>query len=55
MKLLIKKNDFNFVPLINLNNDEIINTLSKSKIYIDIGSHPGKDRLPREAALLEIV
>ena len=52
MKLLIKKNNFNFVPLINLNNDEIITTLSKSKIYIDIGSHPGKDRLPREAALL---
>lgn len=52
MNLIIKKNDFKFIPLINLNNDQIINILSRSKIYMDIGSHPGKDRLPREAALL---
>ena len=52
MDYLMKNTNFKFVPLINLTNEEIINILKKSKIYIDIGSHPGKDRLPREAALL---
>lgn len=26
-------------------------TMSKAKLYIDFGGHPGKDRIPREAAL----
>ncbi len=26
-------------------------TLKKAKIYIDFGTHPGKDRIPREAAM----
>ncbi len=52
MNLFIKKNNFKFIPLINLNHNQIINILSKSKIYMDIGSHPGKDRMPREAVLL---
>lgn len=25
--------------------------MSKSKVYIDFGNHPGKDRIPREAAI----
>lgn len=45
--------DLNFIPLINLNLKQIIYTLSKSKIYIDFGFHPGKDHLPREAAILK--
>ena len=52
MDLIIKKSNFKFVPLVNLTNEQIKNNLTKSKIYMDIGSHPGKDRLPREAALL---
>ena len=52
MSLFIKKSNFKFVPLVNLNQNQIVELLSKSKIYMDIGSHPGKDRLPREAALL---
>ena len=52
MDFLMRKSNFKFVPLINLTNEGIIDTLKKSKIYMDIGSHPGKDRLPREAALL---
>jgi hypothetical protein len=30
----------------------MIKILKKSKIYIDFGNHPGKDRIPREAAIL---
>jgi hypothetical protein len=32
--------------------EEVIKLLQKAKVYIDFGHHPGKDRLPREAAIL---
>jgi hypothetical protein len=32
--------------------NEIIDLLKKAKVYIDFGNHPGKDRIPREAAVL---
>ena len=32
--------------------NEILDTLLKSKIYIDFGTHPGRDKIPREAVLL---
>ena len=41
-----------FVPIIDMTRDEVVTTLSKSKMYIDLGQHPGKDRIPREAAIL---
>ena len=40
-----------FVPLANMTESELMDTLTRSKIYIDFGNHPGKDRIPREAAL----
>lgn len=43
--------DYKFVPLVNLSRSELSDLFQKSKIYIDFGNHPGKDRLPREAAL----
>ncbi len=45
--------DIKFIPLIGLNLNQLITILSKSKIYMDFGFHPGQDRLPREAALLK--
>ena len=41
----------NFKPLINMTRDEMSIALSEAKIYIDFGYHPGKDRIPREAAM----
>lgn len=38
------------VPLINMNRDQVKDLLSRAKVYIDFGGHPGKDRIPREAA-----
>jgi hypothetical protein len=35
-----------------MSRNQIIDVLKRSKIYIDFGSHPGKDRFPREAALM---
>ena len=39
--------------MINFSLTELIEILSKSKIYIDFGFHPGVDHLPREAAILK--
>ncbi len=50
-KLINKLPFFKFIPLINMSSTEVSETLSKAMIYIDFGNHPGKDRLPREAAL----
>jgi hypothetical protein len=45
--------DLSFIPLVNMTEKQVIDTLKRSKIYIDFGNHPGKDRIPREAALLK--
>lgn len=38
-------------PLINMTNLQVKEALLNSKVYIDFGNHPGKDRFPREAAI----
>lgn len=38
-------------PLVNLTEEEMIVLMQMSKVYVDFGNHPGKDRIPREAAL----
>ena len=43
--------DLRFVALENMSNDEVVALMRRAKIYIDFGNHPGKDRMPREAAL----
>lgn len=40
-----------FFPLEGLNRERLAEKFLSSKIYIDFGHHPGKDRLPREAAI----
>lgn len=39
------------VPLSNMTRAETVDILNKCKAYVDLGYHPGKDRLPREAAM----
>ena len=43
------------VALENLTRNEVREVLASAMAYIDFGHHPGKDRLPREAALLNTV
>jgi hypothetical protein len=43
--------DWHFFPLVGFNREELAAQFLKSKLYIDFGHHPGKDRLPREAAI----
>ena len=40
-----------WLPLQNMSNEQMRDTLLRSKVYIDFGPFPGKDRIPREAAL----
>lgn len=50
-KLMKAHKSINWRPIINMSRQEVIDLLKKSKVYIDFGNHPGKDRLPREAAI----
>jgi hypothetical protein len=38
------------IPLENMSQQQVIETLKKCKVYVDCGNHPGRDRIPREAA-----
>jgi hypothetical protein len=38
-------------PIVNMSYDQVVELMQKSKVYIDFGNHPGKDRLPREACI----
>jgi len=44
--------DIEFVPIRNMTRQQVIQLLSEAKVYIDFGNHPGRDRIPREAAHL---
>ncbi len=50
-KIISQAKHIKFVPIINMTRNEVIQTLQKAKVYIDFGNHPGKDRIPREAAI----
>ncbi|MFD0777234.1 hypothetical protein ACFQZF_00515 [Flavobacterium myungsuense] len=52
-KIIKLLSQYRFIPLVNLSRKELANYFKISKIYIDFGNHPGKDRLPREAALYD--
>jgi len=43
---------YEFVMLVGMTRLQVIETLKTSKVFIDFGYHPGKDRIPREAAML---
>ena len=45
------KKDIKWVPLQNMTPVEMAEMMCRAKVYIDFGGHPGKDRIPREAAV----
>jgi len=51
-KLMQAAPNINWVPLQNLTVAEVAELCKTSKVYIDFGNHPGKDRFPREAAAM---
>jgi hypothetical protein len=44
-------NDINWVPLQNMSVAEMAAMYRRAKLYVDFGTHPGKDRIPREAVI----
>jgi len=40
-------------PIENMAPHQIKKALAASKVYVDFGNHPGRDRLPREAAMMK--
>lgn len=50
-----KNPDFLTVELTGMPREKVKEILSQSKIYIDFGHHPGRDRFPREARLSDCV
>ena len=45
--------DMQFVAIENMTAQQVAELMASAKLYIDFGHHPGKDRLPREAAMAE--
>lgn len=43
--------DYNIIELTQMDRETVKHNLSMSKIYIDFGHNPGRDRFPREAVL----
>ena len=43
--------DLHWLPISGLTPDGVRDRLGEATVYLDLGQHPGKDRMPREAAL----
>ena len=48
--LMDKANWLNWIPISNMEVEKVVLMMQSGKIYVDFGEHPGKDRIPREAA-----
>lgn len=53
IQLLKKISNEKFIELKGFTSQKIIKVFKKTKIYIDFGYHPGKDKMPREAVLFD--
>ena len=49
-KIIKASPNMKWIAIQNLTSEGVLNLLLKSKVYVDFGHHPGKDRFPREAA-----
>lgn len=47
--------ELEFRPIMGMSRTGVQDALRQAMVYLDLGPHPGKDRLPREAALLGCV
>jgi hypothetical protein len=52
LKIIDTAKGIQFIPISGLSREEVVSVLTSAKVYIDFGHHPGKDRIPREAAML---
>ncbi|MBR4574437.1 MAG: hypothetical protein IKO16_05965 [Lachnospiraceae bacterium] len=50
-KIIQMAPDVLFRPIDNMESRDVFELMWSSKVYIDFGNHPGKDRIPRESAM----
>lgn len=50
-KLIAFSPNLHWIPIAQMSPDEVSHLMLESRVYIDFGNHPGKDRMPREAAI----
>ena len=50
-RLIQSAPDLQWIPIKDMTPDEVQALLSLARVYIDFGNHPGRDRIPREAAI----
>jgi len=50
---ILRKHGYTVLELKNVGKEKMIKILLKSKVFIDVGIHPGRDRPPREAIALD--
>lgn len=50
-ELMVRMPEYLWLPLENYSPSQMVKVMQESKIYVDFGNHPGKDRIPREAAV----
>ena len=50
-QLMLLEPNINWQPIQNMTPEQVQQLLKRAKVYIDFGNHPGKDRIPREAAI----
>ena len=43
--------DIKWTPIKGMTTKQVFDLMNSAKVYIDFGNHPGKDRMPREAAM----
>lgn len=50
-QIMNKAPEIKWIPIQNMTQTQVKETMSKAKVYIDFGFHPGRERMPREACL----
>ena len=51
VKIMAQMPNETFIPIQNMSVAQVKSLMEESMLYIDFGNHPGKDRMPREAAM----
>lgn len=50
-RLITQMPNEKFIPILDMTVSQVKTLMEESMLYIDFGNHPGKDRIPREAAM----
>ena len=53
--VISKSSHLNWVAVKDLTADGVADLMNRSKVYVDFGFHPGKERMPREACIMKCI